>query len=266
MDSLTAGARLTLNACLQSNNGEHTLVMQPDGNLVLYEGWPSSPAPVWASNTEWLPIPQRPTYLEMQADGNLVLYNDSQQPAWATGTDGHAGARVVMQDDRNLVIYDSNDKPLWASNTNIDPQSVVRQYHKVDTVGYAKTMTTDVTLYANGLLMVDTFSQNKDWSSGLRPRVLVVVRDGKGRAIFMTDPIAFSTLCSVPDLTCASNRREQHTEQWPDVIAQYAGQLDVYQGDAANYVDLHNQLVTAAKTINDVADALKDAIAMLKLL
>src|SRR5919197_257686 len=55
MDTLTPGGQLQLNQTLQSNNGEHTLVMQPDGNLVLYEGWPSSPSPIWASNTEWLP-------------------------------------------------------------------------------------------------------------------------------------------------------------------------------------------------------------------
>lgn len=44
--------------------------------------------------------------LVMQGDGNLVLYdNFSGRALWASGTDGRNGARAVMQSDGNLVVY-----------------------------------------------------------------------------------------------------------------------------------------------------------------
>ena len=54
--------------------------------------------------------------LVFQDDGNLVMYNSSDQPLFATGTNGR-GARLAFQGDGNLVIYDSADKPSFASNT-----------------------------------------------------------------------------------------------------------------------------------------------------
>jgi hypothetical protein len=44
---------------------------------------------------------------------------DPNGPVWASGTDGHPGAVLVMQDDGNLVIYDMVGTPLWATGTNI---------------------------------------------------------------------------------------------------------------------------------------------------
>ena len=62
--------------------------------------------------------------LVMQADGNLVLYDGIRQPqyaTWATGTNGWDGRRANMQSDGNFVLYDSYgtqpSNALWASNT-----------------------------------------------------------------------------------------------------------------------------------------------------
>jgi len=60
--------------------------------------------------------------LIVQPDGNLVLYNSSGQAAWsAPGTYGHSGDRLVMQGDGNLVVYDTANHPLWASWTQGNP-------------------------------------------------------------------------------------------------------------------------------------------------
>ncbi len=55
-------------------------------------------------------------YLIMQPDGNLVLYDAANQPKWATGTSGKAATHVIMQPDGNLVIYNKKN-PRWASDT-----------------------------------------------------------------------------------------------------------------------------------------------------
>ena len=43
--------------------------------------------------------------LIMQSDGNLVLYNKNGKALWASGTAGQAGDRLEVQTDGNLVVY-----------------------------------------------------------------------------------------------------------------------------------------------------------------
>jgi hypothetical protein len=52
----------------------------------------------------------------MQANGNFVCYGGDGHAYWATGTQGHQNADVVLQDDGNLILY-QNGKSLWATNT-----------------------------------------------------------------------------------------------------------------------------------------------------
>jgi hypothetical protein len=120
MDTLIGGGALLVGQQLQSNNGRYVLPMQNDGNLVLYAG----PTAVWATNTWSLPVSLRPNHAIMQNDGNFVLYSPANNPAWASGTDGHPGSRIVLQDDRNLVIYDLNSQPLPVGVQYLDPHAV----------------------------------------------------------------------------------------------------------------------------------------------
>ncbi|HEY2370323.1 MAG TPA: lectin, partial [Polyangiaceae bacterium] len=55
--------------------------------------------------------------LAMQGDGNLVLYDAASKPVWASNTSGHVGATLAVQNDGNLVVYQAGT-PLWASNTS----------------------------------------------------------------------------------------------------------------------------------------------------
>jgi hypothetical protein len=112
MDRLQPTEQLNVGDQLVSNNGRVSLVMQGDGNLVLYRA--DDGRALWASNTAGRPV----AYAVMQGnDGNFVAYDANQHPYWASHTNGHPGAWVVLQDDGNLVVYDVNGLPLWASNT-----------------------------------------------------------------------------------------------------------------------------------------------------
>ncbi|WP_265569129.1 hypothetical protein [Streptomyces hygroscopicus] len=102
--------------------GQHTfLVMQPDGNLVMYRK--RDGAAIWSTRTYGHPG----AYAVMQSDGNLVVYrqgggSNTGGALWSTKTYGHPGACAIMQDDGNLVIYKSGGGPtaggaLWATNT-----------------------------------------------------------------------------------------------------------------------------------------------------
>lgn len=114
--SLPAGATLLPGQSLLSRNGVYRLDMQPDGNLVMYDpncvqGSPGCPYALWALGT----VGQPGNYLVMQTDGNLVLYSSSGKAKWATRSQGTGRANVfTVQDDSNLVIY-SGRRAVWSS-------------------------------------------------------------------------------------------------------------------------------------------------------
>jgi hypothetical protein len=119
-EKLHPGESLRVGDSITSLNGRFRLILQGDGNLVLYQDmrWP-----LWYSNTAG----QAVDAAVMQGDGNFVLYgpggkvlrggsNASKVPS---GTDGNPGAWIQIQDDGNLVIYQNRPGPvpLWNTST-----------------------------------------------------------------------------------------------------------------------------------------------------
>ena len=108
---LSPNQSLNHNQALFSSNGKWELILQNDGNLVIYRR--ENMHPTWATGTNgqdvWRAV--------MQTDGNLVLYAFNGHPVWASNTVGQNGAYLIMQDDGNLVIYKPT-VPVWASGTN----------------------------------------------------------------------------------------------------------------------------------------------------
>ncbi|MEP7192267.1 MAG: hypothetical protein ABI903_05325, partial [Actinomycetota bacterium] len=105
-DRLTPGQSLSANRSLTSPNHQYELIMQGDGNLVVYR---SGGVAVWSSSTSGA------NTVIMQGDGNLVIYRSGGVAVWSSGTVGKAGAYVRMQDDGNVVIYQGTTI-VWASN------------------------------------------------------------------------------------------------------------------------------------------------------
>lgn len=76
------GTTLYQNQVLMSKNMARRLLVQNDGNLVIYD---SRDTAIWNSETGGQG--EAPYKLRMQGDGNLVLYDVNDQALWATGTD-----------------------------------------------------------------------------------------------------------------------------------------------------------------------------------
>jgi hypothetical protein len=116
MATLSSGGALFPNPqqdSVFSDNGSFQLIMQQDGNLVLYKTVNLAATAIWASQTNGQQVGQ----CNMQTDGNLVIYTADQKPIWASHTNGHNGSHLEVQDDGNVVIYTANQKPIWATNT-----------------------------------------------------------------------------------------------------------------------------------------------------
>jgi hypothetical protein len=107
--SLSSGRGLLPGESLTSCNGAYSLVLQGDGNLVLY----ASGIALWNSHT-WGSVGGAAV---MQEDGNFVLYSELGTKQWSTSTDGHYGALLAVQDDGNLVVYSNTWAALWVSHT-----------------------------------------------------------------------------------------------------------------------------------------------------
>lgn len=114
MDTVYIDQSIAAGQPITSENGAHTLILGPDGNLVFY----SLGQPIWESNTEG----RDTSRFLLQSDGNVVLLAPNDSPVWATGTEHKGGTRLVVQNDRNLVLYRDDGTPVWATGTDTDEE------------------------------------------------------------------------------------------------------------------------------------------------
>ena len=121
-------------------NGTYTLIMQDDGNLVLYD---SANHPYWASGTNKIQGPANEVrnatnsvtsgfysvtikdkltsnngrfHVDTQSDGNLVVY-DGTTPLWASGTNQPSQYTTRITSDGEYILKDDNNRVLWGSKT-----------------------------------------------------------------------------------------------------------------------------------------------------
>jgi hypothetical protein len=106
--TLTIG-RMYPGQSINTADGHYHLILQGDGNLVLY----GNSGPLWATGTNG----KSSAFLAMQPDGNLVLYNNNGTPLWYSGTGGYGDLHLVSQQDGNLVLYNDINSPIWDSGT-----------------------------------------------------------------------------------------------------------------------------------------------------
>lgn len=110
-DALHLGQSLSAGKELVSYNGFNKLIVQNDGNVVLYN--PDQLA-VWDTMGKRTTL--KANNITLQGDGNLVAYTVTGQVAWASNTAGTGADRLSLQDDGNLVLY-KGSTPVWSTGT-----------------------------------------------------------------------------------------------------------------------------------------------------
>ena len=116
IDSIISNSAIISGQFLISHNRRYKLVMQSDGNLVIYNtDYYIVPTAVWSSKTN--NIGESPYNLSIQNDGNLVIYDKNGKAIWNTKTGGRGNSpyKLIMQSDGNLVIYDLTNTARWSS-------------------------------------------------------------------------------------------------------------------------------------------------------
>jgi hypothetical protein len=96
---------------IHSPNGRYTLILQGDGNLVIYKDAIIASNVIWYTNTYGNP---QISAAIMQTDGNFVLYDNNYTPYWNTYTYMYPGAFLALLDNGILFIF-KNGRPVWHS-------------------------------------------------------------------------------------------------------------------------------------------------------
>jgi hypothetical protein len=115
---IKAGEGLTVGGSVSACGDAYTLLMQTDGNLVLYQNNPKKP--LWATGTKG----KDGFNAIMRADGDFVLYDIHDKMIWQSDTANHPGADLAVQAEGNLVVYEDVacdggtdcEAALWISN------------------------------------------------------------------------------------------------------------------------------------------------------
>lgn len=104
---LPAESTIAKNAVLLTRSGHYALIMQHDGNAVIYYIHPAGNVPTgWQTNTS------NGDHLTMHMDGNLALHKSNNAWSWTSGTGGRPydmGYKLVLSETGSLQILDANN-------------------------------------------------------------------------------------------------------------------------------------------------------------
>jgi hypothetical protein len=245
-DRLYPGETLTPNQYLTSKSGELALVMQADGNLVLYAPGGQH---VWEAGTDgqWV------SRAVMQEDGNFVLYGPVGA-IWSSHTHDHPGSSLVLQDDGNVVVFNPERRPLWASGTHYDRNAPLT-VSKDERVGDEKRLSTTATLYRDGLLVLDVFSKCTHPFEPLRGDVAVVAVNAAGRAHWVSEILECTTAAGIFDPSYPSQSRETFSRRVPEAVARRTARLEIFQGNRQGLTEFRARLIDGIKEGVGIDDA-----------
>lgn len=184
------GTNLIKDRRYQSQNRQHFLIFQNDGNLVVYN---RKNRPEWDSKTQG-----QGSRAIFQEDGNFVVYNPSGKAVFSTNTANKNATNLEMQDDGNLVIYNRRRNALWSSNDNSNSNNFGGNENFNNTGTYSKgniykgyEFVKDEKIYSENFKYYLIFQADGNlvmYRNGFKKDVWSTATAGKGRrAIFQED-------------------------------------------------------------------------------
>ena len=126
--TMMPGESMSPGESISSPSGRYQLRLQHEGNLVLYDT--AGPSALWDSRT----VGESDRTLVMQPDGNLVLYELPVTPfdaLWHSRTYGWPGAFLTVRDDGTVTIGDSDGRVLWTAGASTPDVGLAGTKHVV---------------------------------------------------------------------------------------------------------------------------------------
>lgn len=117
-DHLIVNQTMQANEYITSSNVQSVLIMQSDGNLVVYTG-PGYVA-TWSSGTYGNPG----AYVQLQSNGDVVVYSATGSLLWHSGQYG-SPSELLMQPDGNLVEYGSGIAMWYTATGHVDNTNLI---------------------------------------------------------------------------------------------------------------------------------------------
>ncbi len=108
---ITPGTGIGMDRAVTSCLGKYSLVMQTDGNLVVYNN--TKGRAIWQSHTAG----SVGTAAILRPDGSFGIFGKAWDSVWSPGATLDPKAELHLQDDGNLVLYSEKGKVLWATWT-----------------------------------------------------------------------------------------------------------------------------------------------------
>lgn len=106
-NSLKLGNQLRINQQLVSDNEKYNLILQEDGNLVLYD---ENKKARWNTPT----YKRFSQFFELSKQGNLAIVSDKNKIVWEFKPTKKKGYELVLEDNGNLILYAEDKEILWA--------------------------------------------------------------------------------------------------------------------------------------------------------
>ncbi|MBU3186893.1 hypothetical protein [Clostridium estertheticum] len=245
-DRLNPGEKLLPGEQLLSANEKYSLVMQGDGNLVLYTV--ESMDAAWSSETHGHQV----DWAVLQEDGNFVIYGEGRA-LWHTHTHGNPVAHLVLQDDRNVVIYGPEWKALWHTHTNIRPLRFPISAEQEDGLGNDRKMRTKFTVSNTGRINALTKTRTKDKLEGFHGTVILLLTDQEGNILYESKPHTYGVNGTL--VPGSPSKREEHwSEEFPQEIVEKIGGYVVL-----HFVDPNSTIMATLEKFNKILDELVDA-------
>ncbi len=108
---LVGGEQLRAGQQLVSSDGRISATLSTDGNFAVR----GSDGTLFSSGTAGTPGAR----VVMQTDGNLVLYDAAGKARWSTGTWGHPGSTALLRSGGTLLIEQPDGRTLWSSGAAV---------------------------------------------------------------------------------------------------------------------------------------------------
>lgn len=245
-DRLHPGEKLQPGEQLLSANQKYSLVMQEDGNLVLYTIGSNA---VWSSGTHGHQVDSA----VLQEDGNFVIYGEGRA-LWHSQTHGNPVAYLVLQDDRNLVIYDPEGRPLWNTNTHIRSFRFPISAEVRDKLGNSREMRTKFTVSNNGRINASTRIDTDELARGFHGAVILLLTDEDGNVLHESQPRRWGVNGEGIPGDAGDDREEPWSEMIPaEVVEKVKGYRVIH------FEDPGGTLEDTLKQFNRILDQLVDA-------